>query len=115
MENLKRYRQFRGYSRQDFAKMSGITTETLARYERGDRFPRGNMILKFAELLNTTTDELLKAAPTGRRQRTWQGLRPLGSSKVNNAFKERGRKTAGAAQGSPQGLTHERAENVFKR
>lgn len=66
MENLKRYRQFRGYSRRDFAKMSGITTETLARYERGDRFPRGNMILKFAELLNTTADELLKTVSKNR-------------------------------------------------
>lgn len=59
MEALKRYRQFRGFTRPELAKKIGISPETLARYERGDRDPTTTVIRKIATALNVTPNELL--------------------------------------------------------
>lgn len=59
MEKLKRYRQFRGLSRACLAEFVGISAETLARYERGDREPNTTTTKRLAAVLNVTPNELL--------------------------------------------------------
>ena len=59
MEMLKNYRQFRGLTRESLATMVGISTETLARYERGEREPTTTTTKKLAAALNVTPNELL--------------------------------------------------------
>ena len=59
MEKLKNYRQFRGFSRDKLAVMVGISSETLARYERGEREPTTTVTKKLAAALGVTPNELL--------------------------------------------------------
>lgn len=59
MEKLKRYRQFRGLSRTCLAERVGISVETLARYERGEREPNTTTTKRLATVLNITPNELL--------------------------------------------------------
>lgn len=59
MEKLRCYRQFRGLSRDELAHRAGISTETLARYERGDREPNTTVIKRLALVLKCTPNELL--------------------------------------------------------
>ncbi|WP_407719761.1 helix-turn-helix transcriptional regulator [Pyramidobacter porci] len=59
MEKLRCYRQFRGLSRAELAHRVGISTETLARYERGDREPNTTITKRLALVLKCTPNELL--------------------------------------------------------
>ena len=59
LEKLKNYRQFRGFSRDKLAAMVGISSETLARYERGEREPTTTVTKKLAAALGVTPNELL--------------------------------------------------------
>lgn len=61
-----------GLSREALAERLGIATETLARYERGDRSPKIEIIAKLCEIFNVSADyfanksEDTKKAPTGQ-------------------------------------------------
>lgn len=59
MEKLKCYRQFRGLSRAELAHRVGLSTETLARYERGNREPNTTVTKRLALVLKCTPNELL--------------------------------------------------------
>ena len=59
MEKLKNYRQFRGLSREELAKKVGISSETLARYEREEREPNATVMKKLAVALGVTPNDLL--------------------------------------------------------
>jgi transcriptional regulator with XRE-family HTH domain len=48
-----------GLSREQLAEKVDIATETLARYERGDRTPRPQIAERLASVLNVTTDYLM--------------------------------------------------------
>ena len=67
MEMLKNYRQFRGLTRESLAAMVGISAETLARYERGDREPTTTTTKKLAAALNVTPNELLGVGEGGEK------------------------------------------------
>lgn len=67
MEKLKNYRQFRGYTRCNLAAMVGISPETLARYERGEREPTTTITKKLATALGVTPNELLGVGEGGEK------------------------------------------------
>lgn len=48
-----------GLSREQLAERVAIATETLARYERGDRTPKSQIVDRLASALNVTTDYLM--------------------------------------------------------
>lgn len=49
----------KGLSREQLAERAKIATETLARYERGDRNPKPQIIERLASVLDVTTDYLM--------------------------------------------------------
>lgn len=59
MKKLKRYRQFQGLSRVDLAHSVGVSAESIARYERGDREPNATTVEKLAAALGITPNKLL--------------------------------------------------------
>lgn len=59
MTKLKNYRQFRGFTREDLAAKVGVSPETIARYERGEREPTATIVKKLAVVLHVTPNELL--------------------------------------------------------
>lgn len=65
-EKLKRYRQFRGFSRLELARRIGTNPESVARYERGNREPSIAIIEKLAASLEIDSGELLKTARSER-------------------------------------------------
>ena len=61
-KNLKRERLFNGLTQQQFAEQLGIPLRRYQKYEsvgKGSRTPDLELIVKIAETLKTTTDELL--------------------------------------------------------
>lgn len=64
----------KGLSREQLAERAEIATETLARYERGDRNPKPQIIERLASVLDVTTDYLMgreenKNAPSPQGER----------------------------------------------
>lgn len=65
-----RLKELRGRIKQDaFADMLGISLSTWARYERGERLPDGNLLLRFQDD-GISLDWLIK----GVGQKRWRGL-----------------------------------------
>lgn len=64
----------KGFSREQLAEKAEIATETLARYERGDRNPKPQIIERLADALSVSTDYLMgreeqKTAPFPKEER----------------------------------------------
>lgn len=60
-ENLKRLRKEKHISQSQLAELVDMSQATIASWETGTRKPDTSMILRLAELLGVTTDELLGA------------------------------------------------------
>ncbi len=58
--NLKRIRMDRGFTQETFAQATGLKRNTIASYETERRECDFDTLLLFAEVLNCTTDDLLK-------------------------------------------------------
>lgn len=58
-KNLKRFRKQKGYSRQRLAKALDYGYTAIANYESGRNEPSFDCLIKLAELLDITVDELL--------------------------------------------------------
>ena len=58
--NIQKLRRAARISATDFARMVGISENTLSRYENCHRQPRAGELKKIADVLGVTTDELLK-------------------------------------------------------
>lgn len=59
-ENLRHYREKAGYkTAKDFSNALGIPYNTYTAYENQKREPKLDMLVKIADLLNVSTDELL--------------------------------------------------------
>ena len=56
--NLRRLRDLRGWTREAAAEAIGIATETLARFERGERKPSLPVVLRLAVAFDVTVEEL---------------------------------------------------------
>jgi len=59
--NLRDWRRARGLSRRALAERVGISTRTLALYERGNRYPDDKTLHALADALNISTDALLRS------------------------------------------------------
>lgn len=56
-------RKKKGFSRKELSNHIGYAKVTLGRWERGERVPDGNALLAMAEILECTTDDLLRNPP----------------------------------------------------
>lgn len=56
---LQSMRERRHLSRQRLADLCGISQSTIAKYERGERFPTIDMLIMLADLFDTSIDELV--------------------------------------------------------
>ena len=61
--NLKTLRKKRGYTQTALGKAVGATKGTVSTWETGNRDPAIPTLIKLADLLNCTTDELLRDNP----------------------------------------------------
>ena len=58
-ERLKEEREHKGMSQQNLAKILGVGRSTLAGYETGNSTPPLDILIKYADIFNTTVDYLV--------------------------------------------------------
>lgn len=58
-ERLRKLREDSGYSRERMAELLNIGTASIARYERGENDPTGEVLAKFARFFSVRVDYLL--------------------------------------------------------
>ena len=58
-EKIKELLGVKGISQKQLAEITGITESSVSHYIKGDRVPRGANLIKIANALGTTTDDLL--------------------------------------------------------
>ena len=68
MKGLRAIRKKKGLSQVDLERLTGIDANTFSRYERGVIAPSPNALLKTAQALNVTVDELLNGPEEGTRE-----------------------------------------------
>ena len=56
-----------GMSRDELAEKTGLATETIARYERGEREPKANVVRKLASALGVSVSYLMGETSEERR------------------------------------------------
>src|SRR5215213_2529755 len=56
---LKRVRQDRGYTQEQLAEMVGVNLKQVGRHENGETEPDGNIVARYAKVLDVSTDYLL--------------------------------------------------------
>lgn len=56
----------KGYTKREFAKLVGLSEQCISRYTSGNRVPKATSIVKIAEVLNTSVDELCGESKNGR-------------------------------------------------
>ena len=61
-ERLKRLLESQGMSQKELAEKAGITESAVSHYLKGDRIPRGAILLNIAKALGVSTDYLLNLA-----------------------------------------------------
>lgn len=62
-EQLRYYREQRGYSADELAKLIGVSYTTLKGYENAGREPKYNILIKIANVLKVSLDDLLGRTP----------------------------------------------------
>lgn len=58
-KRIKELREQLGLTQEELAERVNISRSALANYESGLREPKGDILIRFAEALDTTTDHLL--------------------------------------------------------
>jgi len=58
-ENLKKYRTAKGISQEEMAKLIGVHSTHLSRYERGLSSPSIEVVTKISEVLEVAVDTLI--------------------------------------------------------
>lgn len=66
-ENLKRIRQLKGYSRKELADVIGVNVDAIGKYEKGQREPPLEKIIKLATFLDVTIADLTGENPSFER------------------------------------------------
>lgn len=62
-------------TQRDLAKEVGVTDSAMSHYVKGDRIPRAAVILKIANVLETTPDYLMYGAPSDSEAEIEQAVR----------------------------------------
>src|ERR1700679_2322643 len=65
-QRLARLRRERGLTQQQVAERTGLIQRLVSNYEKDKLRLNADMIVRFAELLNVTTDELLRGGSKGK-------------------------------------------------
>ena len=60
MNQIKKYRKLKNKSQADISKELKVTQNAISQWETGVRNPSLNNVLKLAEILETTVEELYK-------------------------------------------------------
>jgi transcriptional regulator with XRE-family HTH domain len=68
-ENVRRIRQDRGLTQEQFAEISGFSQQYLSGLERGRRNPTVVTLFELATALNATPIDLLRTVETGTEGR----------------------------------------------
>lgn len=63
-ERLRAVRDKRGFKQNEAAQKVGIANNTLSSYEKGDRQPDYNTLIKLADLYETSVEYLLRGIET---------------------------------------------------
>lgn len=58
--SIRKHHEAANMTMDELAKQIGVTTLTISRYERGEASPSVPILLKLAEALNCSVDDLLK-------------------------------------------------------
>lgn len=59
--NIKILREEKGLKQEDIAEQLNINRSTVAKWETSNVLPRADKLIKLADILGCTVDELLKA------------------------------------------------------
>jgi len=59
-KNIKKYREEKGISKNKMAEEANINRFSLIKYERGEMIPTINALIKIANYLEITVDELIR-------------------------------------------------------
>lgn len=65
-ENLRRYREQAGYTASEFASILDIPNSTYGSYETTTKVPRLDKLIKIADTLNVSLDDLVGRTPKNR-------------------------------------------------
>lgn len=68
-DRLRYYREQRGYSSDELAKLLDIPYTTLKGYENAGREPKYNILIKIADILNVSLDDLLGRTSTNEDEK----------------------------------------------
>lgn len=69
-ERIARLRREQGITQQDLAEKLGVTQPNISEYERGAYVPNATMIVRLAEILGVSADELLGMKPLKPKKST---------------------------------------------
>lgn len=72
---IRAYRSERKLSQADLAQRLGVTGAAVSAYENGTRQPSYDILIRIANVLGTSLDELLGRSGAGGRQLDVSGLR----------------------------------------
>ncbi len=61
MSTLKNAREAKGLSQMALAKILGVDQSTVCLWERGKTFPRPDVAIRLANILNCTLDDIYRA------------------------------------------------------
>ena len=64
-DKIKKYRTDLGMTQQDFASRLGVTGVSVSAYENGTRTPSFDVLIRIANILGVTTDDLLDRRRSG--------------------------------------------------
>ncbi len=57
-ENLIKYRKLKAYTQDDIAELTGVSRQSVSKWENGESMPDMNKIIKIAESLDVSLDVL---------------------------------------------------------
>lgn len=84
-ENLKKYRKKMGFkSAKEFANLLGIQYSTYVNYENSDREPKYEVLIKMADTLGVSLDDLLGRAKQENRMNNEEYMKMLMERDVEN-------------------------------
>lgn len=68
MINVKKIRKSKGWSQSELANKLGVSRTTVTMWESGGKAPRSGTVVRLADVLNCTIDELFGRAPPDRAE-----------------------------------------------
>lgn len=80
-KNLRKFRKRKGYSQQNLAKVLGYGYTAIANYESGRNEPSFDCLIKLAEILDVTIEELLGMKLRTEEQRLISSFKKLDDEK----------------------------------